>query len=291
MAHDQAVVAVEAADGHRFELIHVPAAASTQHRLLCLPGMGLTARQYIPFAQALAQQGIETFIHEWRGLGASSWRAGRSCDWGYQALLEQDLAAALATLPNQPLIFAGHSLGSQLAAVLAGQHPERCSGIVVIAGGSPWLGSFSGRMRWGLSALFRLMPLLVHPIGHFPGKQLGFAGREARSVMIDWARSGLTGEYQIRGVDADLEAAMRAVQQPVLSVRMVDDWFVTPASAQWLTDKLGGDRKREMVLDATALGLSPDQKADHYVWMRQPERIAADLKGWADIDVLRLIAT
>ena len=84
---------------------------------------------------------------------------------------------------------------------------------------------------------------------------------------------------------------MRAVQQPVLSVRMVDDWFVTPASAQWLTDKLGGDRKREMVLDATALGLSPDQKADHYVWMRQPERIAADLKGWADIDVLRLIAT
>ena len=281
MAHDQAVVAVEATDGHRFELIHVPAEGEHPAQgLLCLPGMGLTARQYIPFAKSLAAQGISVWIHEWRGLGSSSWRAGRHCDWGYQQLIEVDLAAALAALPDQPLVFAGHSLGSQLAAILAGHHPERCAGLVVIAGGAPWVNAFNWRMRNILRVLFYSMPALVAVLGHFPGKTLGFAGREARTVMTDWARTGLTGQYRVPGMATDNEQAMSQVRCPVLSVRMAEDWFVTPASLEWLTQKLGSPIHQREVLDRQALGLPESQAADHYIWMKEPAAVSALLKTW-----------
>ena len=281
MAHSEVVLAVEAADGHRFELIHVPAEGEHQARsLLCLPGMGLTARQYIPFAKSLAAQGISVWIHEWRGLGSSSWRAGRDCDWGYQQLIEVDLAAALAALPDQPLVLAGHSLGSQLAAMLAGHHPERCAGLVVIAGGSPWLHAFNWRMRNLLRLLFYGMPALVAVVGYFPGKTLGFAGREAGTVMKDWARSGLTGHYRLPGMVIDNEQAMDQVHCPVLSVRMADDSFVTPASLEWLTQKLGSPSHQREVLDGQALGLQAGQAADHYIWMKEPAAVSALIKTW-----------
>ena len=35
----------------------------------------------------LAAQGIAVFVHEWRGNGSSTQRAGRRQDWGYRELL------------------------------------------------------------------------------------------------------------------------------------------------------------------------------------------------------------
>ena len=57
---------VETGDGHRAELqARIPDGASAS--LLWLPGMGLAARHFLPFAEAMAARGIATFVHEWRG--------------------------------------------------------------------------------------------------------------------------------------------------------------------------------------------------------------------------------
>ena len=111
-------IALEGADGHRWTLIgHAP--ASPRAILLWLPAMGVAARHYLPFAEALAARGIAVFLHEWRGHGSSSLRAARDCDWGYRTLLCTDLPAAEAAvdtaLPGRPRIVGGHSLGGQLA--------------------------------------------------------------------------------------------------------------------------------------------------------------------------------
>ncbi|MEE4329261.1 MAG: alpha/beta fold hydrolase [Wenzhouxiangella sp.] len=211
MPHDQPVIAVEAADGHCFELIHVapekPAAS-----LMFMPGMGLSARQYIPLAQALGEHGIEVFIHEWRGLGSSSLRADRAIDWGYRELLELDLTAALGrTLEracDSRLLLGGHSLGSQFAALLAATRHSDCAGLVVIAGGSPYWRCYRGARALLLRTVFTALPLVARAVGHFPGRQMGFAGREARGVMADWAFTGRTGSYNVDSIDQDLEAAM-----------------------------------------------------------------------------------
>ena len=86
-------IALEAADGHRWQL-YVCAPERPAAALLWLPALGVGARHYLPFAQALAARGVATFLHEWRGAGSSSLRAGRDCDWGYRELLELDIATS-----------------------------------------------------------------------------------------------------------------------------------------------------------------------------------------------------
>ncbi|NDY96517.1 alpha/beta fold hydrolase [Wenzhouxiangella sp. C33] len=247
--------------------------------------MGLSARQYIRFGQALAASGIETLIHEWRGLGSSSLRASRTVDWGYRELLEMDLdpvidrARELAA--DRPLIIGGHSLGSQLALLVAARRPEDCQGLLIVAGGAPYWRCFSGWMRLTLHAIFFGMPTLAGLIGHYPGRRLGFAGREARGVISDWTASGRSGLYRPAGMDFDFEAALGQLDRPLLSVRMADDWFVPQASLDWLGDKLGSVVKRQADIDRTGM----DGPADHYRWMKAPASTAEAVANWARLQI------
>jgi predicted alpha/beta hydrolase len=280
MPHDQPVIAIEAEDGHRFELIHVPAERA-RHTLFFLAGMGLSARQYIGFARALADHGIEVFIHEWRGIGSSNVRAARICDWGYRELLTMDLSSALATICERSgrsrVIIGGHSLGSQFACMLAAMHSERCAGLALVAGGSPYWRVFGWPMKLVMLAVMFGFPLVARLRGHYPGKSLGFAGREARGVISDWTRSARTGQYRPRGVKADLEAGMRQLAVPAIGINMADDWFVPDASLHWLTGKLIGCETKHVTIEAG------DQcPADHYAWMKQPETTVREVLAWLE---------
>ncbi|MGY6554064.1 MAG: alpha/beta hydrolase family protein [Wenzhouxiangella sp.] len=279
MPHQQAVISVQSADHHRFELIHLPAAMA-QARLLFLPGMGVSARQYIDFGLALSACGIETYLHEWRGLGSSGLRAARNCDWGYRELLELDLAAAVDAIEacdkTLPLIVGGHSLGSQLACLLGAMRPQAVNALLIVAGGAPYFKAFSGWMRWGLPAVFLGMPTIAKLVGHYPGRRLGFAGREAKGVIRDWTHSGRSGIYAPIGVDHDLEGGMRALRVPVLGVRMADDWFVPQSSLDWLSAKLPAALHEQKVLKRESFS----GPADHYRWMREPESTATAIVAW-----------
>jgi len=279
MPHSQPIIPVRAADGHSFELIHARSPEAVA-RLLFLPGMGLSARQYIAFARSLAAKGIDTLLHEWRGLGSSSLRAARGVNWGYRELLELDLAAAIDAARDasgdKTLLIGGHSLGSQLALLAAAQRRCDCLGLVVVAGGAPYWRCYGGWMRTALRGIFVGMPLIARLFGHYPGRQLGFAGREARGVIDDWAASGKTGEYRPRNVGLDLESHMQALTCPLLSVRMMDDWFVPQASLDWLTDKLS----RSTTTQVSISHFDGPGSADHYQWMKQPDSTAAAIAAW-----------
>ena len=279
MPHDQPVIPVTTSDDHQFELIHIRA-DQARSAMLFLPGMGMTGRQYIGFAQALAREGIEVFIHEWRGLGSSSLRAGRDSDWGYRELLEFDLRAvldrALEVAKAGRIILAGHSLGSQFACMLAGLQPDRTAGIVLIAGGAPRWKSFPLWMGLPLYLGFHAMPTIARLTGHYPGRQLGFAGREARRVMADWARTGRSGRYTVPDSAHDLEATMARLEVPILALRMEADWFVPPASLQWLLDKMPHSDATTELITSKCMQI----KADHYRWMQSPEATVRAISRW-----------
>ena len=66
-----------AADGHAYQLIaRIPALPTAS--LLWLPALGVAARHYLPLADALAARGVAVFLHEMRGNGSSTLRAGRT---------------------------------------------------------------------------------------------------------------------------------------------------------------------------------------------------------------------
>lgn len=278
MPHHEPVVDVESSDGHRFELIDV-APARAARTMLLLPGMGISARHYIAFARLLAEGGTRVLIHEWRGNGSSSLRAGKGRDWGYRELIEEDLDTAVRAASahaGTPVWLAGHSLGSQLACLAAARRPEHAAGLLLIAGGAPYARVFPWPMRMLLAVMFRAVPGVTAIVGHFPGKLLGFAGTEARGVMRDWARTGRTGRYDLESLDFEAETALKNLALPVLTVRMAADWFVPPASLEWLLDKL----PRCRIERRTVSGQDQGTRADHFHWLESPDASARVVGDW-----------
>ncbi|WP_130620319.1 alpha/beta hydrolase family protein [Dyella amyloliquefaciens] len=274
------VLPARAADGAYAEvLLQLP--AGSPHRVLYwLPALGVSARQYLPLAQALAQSGVAVAIHEWRGIGSSDRRASRQANWSYRNLLEDDLPAGLAAvrqrLPVARCLFGGHSLGAQLASLYAGLHPERVAGLVLVASGSPYWRQFpQDRLIWlALTAA----PWLARLCGYLPGRRMGFGGNEARGVIDDWARSGRTGRYAAVGMPDDFEARLGRLTQPLLALRLADDWLAPEASLSWLLGKMPQTRSEQQLITSRDMDGRP---ADHFGWMKAPRPVAGRIAAWS----------
>jgi predicted alpha/beta hydrolase len=270
-------IAVRAGDGHAWQLLaRIPPHA--QASLLWLPAMGVAAKHYLPLAEALAARGIAVFVHEWRGNGGSSLRAGRHCDWGYRELLTVDLPASEAVLaaaaPGVPRILGGHSVGGQLACCRLGLAPGTAQRLWLVASGAPYWRAFPPRTRWWLPMAYRFLPWLADRCGALPGRRIGFGGQEARGVIRDWSRSALSGRYAAAGIDEDLDAAMARVSVPVTAVVKADDWLAPASSLRFLLSKLPASPATIVALDGEG-----GRRADHFEWMKAPARTASALLG------------
>ncbi|QWP74792.1 alpha/beta fold hydrolase [Lysobacter sp. K5869] len=268
-------------DGYRWSLAcTIPPAPSAS--LLWLPALGVAARHYQAFADALAARGIAVFVHEWRGNGSSNLRASRDNDWGYRELLLDDLpvsdAEVAALLPGVPRIVGGHSLGGQMAcmrlglAALSGD-PNIPTSLWLVASGAPYWPTWPMPTRLAMPLIYRFLPWLARVNGTLPGRRIGFGGTEARSLIRDWGRTALSGVYAARGVEADIEAGMAQVRVDARAVRMVEDWLVPRASQDFLLGKLPLAQVEAVELGARELGVA----ADHFAWMKRPDAVVAAL--------------
>ncbi len=264
-----------AGDGHAWELIGcVPAARKTT--VLWLPALGVSARNYLPLAQALAGHGVATFVHEWRGNGSSSLRPSRTVDWGYREILQLDLPASLAAISGEdtgPVLLGGHSLGGQLSCCFAALHPNAFSGLLLVASGTPWWRSFPAPRRFLLPLAYRFLPWLARHQGVLHGRRIGFGGREARGLIADWARVGLTNRYAARDWDVDLEQAISQLQVPASAVVMDEDWLAPESSMRALLGKMPNASTQLQCLSAQEIRT----RADHFAWMKRPERLVQRL--------------
>lgn len=275
------VAPVTASDGARFELLLIASVPSPRHVLYWLPALGVPAKHYLPLATALAAHGVAVALHEWRGIGSSDRRAGRRADWGYRELLEADvpagLSAAHAHWPQAVFHIGGHSLGGQLSCLYAALHPAAFAGIVLVASGAPYWRRFRRGVMIGTA--YVLAPWLARLRGHLPGRRIGFGGNEARGVIADWARSGRTGRYAAAGMTVDFERRLSALRQPVMALRLRDDWLGPPASLDWLLGKMPRSSHEVDVIGPADLA---GHAADHFAWMKTPAEVAARIAHWVD---------
>ncbi len=267
-------------DGHRYNLIaRIP--AQPQASLLWLPALGVAARHYLPFADALAAKGIAVFLQEMRGNGSSSLRPSREVDWGYKQILSLDIARSHAAMAEhcsvKERIIGGHSIGAQFAACYLGLHPDAFDRLWLVASGSPYWRTFPAPKRCVFPFAFQFVPWIADRRGVFHGRRFGFAGDEARSLMRDWANVGLSNRYAAAGMETDLEQALSRVEARTQAVLLKDDWFAPRRSMQALLDKMPRATATLRVLDRTALGTS----ANHFAWMKQPQAVTAALLGSA----------
>lgn len=270
---------IDLPDGARAQLLLVPA-PQPRAALVWLPALGVPARAYLPLASQLAGHGVSTLVHEWRGIGSSSVRASRECDWGYARLLQTDLpaTASLAALEFEglPVCWGGHSLGGQLASLHLARRPGDGAALALVGSGAPYWRAQRAQISVALVAAMVGVPLTTAALGFLPGRHIGFGGRESRSLMRDWLRCVRTGRYRVQGLDDDLEAALSRLQHRVLALCLRDDAFGPRSALDHLLRKLGTSSPDVRMLDARQLGVA----ADHFAWMKHPDGIAAQLGSW-----------
>lgn len=266
-------IPLAAADGHAWKLLAV-VPAQPQAALLWLPALGVAAKHYLPFAETLAARGVAVFLHEWRGNGSSSLRPDKQTDWGYREILERDLlqshramAGAIGALPHY---IGGHSLGGQLACCYAALHAEAFRQLWLVASGTPYWRSFPAPRRWLLPLVYQFLPWLAQWRGRLNGRRLGFGGREARGLIRDWARVGLSNRYAAACMDTDFEAALSQLAIPAHSVLFDRDWLAPRDSLTALLAKLAPAQRKTIILNDRQLGT----RADHFAWMKQPDSVA-----------------
>jgi predicted alpha/beta hydrolase len=268
---------VERPEGTRFAVTLARAAEPSAPMVLVSPAMGMPAGYYVRLVEALAGAGVHGAVMEQRGHEvAGGRRPSRSYDFGYADLVA-DVGSALdalaAAVPGAPAYVLGHSLGGQVATVYAATHPERLAGLVLVA---------SGTIHWRVwSAKHLLMTqsiaTLARVVGHYPGERVGFAGREARGVMTDWARLARTGHLRFGpagGAKVDHDPALRRLALPVLSISIEGDTLTPRRSADGLVAKLPA-------ADLTRVHLEPEvERIDHFRWARVPEVVLPTILGW-----------
>ena len=273
------LVPLTAADGARSEA-RVFAPGAPRCAVVCLPAMGVEARYYDPLGEALAARGVATLVGELRGNGSSSLRAGRGVDFGYRELVELDVATAVAAararFPTVPLHLVGHSLGGQVSVLYSAMHPGEVDGIALVAAGTPYFRAYPAPHSAYILGGSTLLVGLSTVLGYLPGRSVGFGGREARRLIVEWARAIRTGRFSFAGEPPDLARALAAVTLPVLAISLDEDKLAPHRAVDHLASMLPS---AALTRRRTAPG-EVGADVDHFRWVRKPDRMAEILAGW-----------
>jgi predicted alpha/beta hydrolase len=264
---------IERAEGTSFVLTvaRADAAAAT---VLVVPAMGMPAGYYDKLVTAFALAGINVALMEQRGHEESGGRvAGWGYDFGYADLVD-DIAAAVDRLGELVPASAGatyvlgHSLGGQTASAYAALHPDQVAGLIYVASQTPYWRNYGP----GFLVASQVMGLIGRVVGHFPGTQLKFAGREARTLMKEWARYARTGRLRFGRPARDVTADMRALAKPALIVSIEGDWLAPGATVDEIHRRMPGLEAERVHLDEPGI--------DHFKWARKPDSTVAAIQEW-----------
>ena len=265
------------------DALHLDEAKPASDTVLCLPAMGVDAAYYEPLAACLAEQGFAVARGELRGHGESPVSVRRGSDFGYKELVEYSVPAMVAELQKRlspkRIFLLGHSLGGHMAMLYASIHPTEVQGFAMVASGTTYYRAWQGAQQLRIFFGTQTAAIVASALGYFPGHKLGFAGREPRQQMLDWARCARTGTWQITHSQHDYEDLLKRIQLPVLGVSLDGDTFAPRSALEFHLAKMPKAQINHVHLDASS---SPETALHHFRWARQPEAVVHCVRQWAD---------
>ena len=278
------IIPYETTDGVKSHVsIFKADAAENAPVVMLMPAMGVGASYYASFAETLNLRGIHATTADLRGIGASSVRASQKHDFGYYEMAALEWPAIIGvvrqTFPDSPLYLLGHSLGGQISALYLALHWNNplVSGYIIVAAGNVYYKGWDFPRSLGILFFTQLCRVLVAFTDHFPGKRLGFGGREAKSVIRDWSRQARTGRFLVRNRELDLADGLSKVKVPILATTIEDDWLCPWGSTDNLLKQMTSADIERWTFDPDAHGLSG---VNHFTWVRKGGPLADRIRTW-----------
>lgn len=255
--------------------------------LILFSAMGVKASYYRHFAAEIIESGIHVVTVDQRGNDKSSVRPSRSVNFGYKEIVEVDYPHIVNTVnslfPNSKKVIMGHSLGGQLGSLYAAKYPETIDGLILNASCSVYYKGWDGMQRHGVYFGSKMCKLVAGIMGYYPGKVFGFGGTEARSVINDWHHTAMSGKYEAANSDFDYEAGIQKLNLPVLAISYEGDTASPKRALDNLCEKFtDASLSREHVVHPDA----PEQKYNHYSWVREPSLSIPLIQNWLKEKVL-----
>lgn len=200
-----------------------PDVRPSAHVVVINSAMGMPRQFYAPFAQFLADQGIDTLSWDYRGTGDSrgSNEDVHIHDWG-----ERDLPAVIGWMrsryPERRLAIVAHSVGGQIL----GMTPQtnRAHSLVLIASQSGYWRLWSGRQQLRIALLWYLViPVFSRLFKRFPGHWFGLDIDLPKGVLRQWAQWGRDPDYLMGQHRRPSASNYVRIDRPLLNVWISDD--------------------------------------------------------------------
>jgi predicted alpha/beta hydrolase len=256
---------------------------------ICLPAMGVAARFYTPFAEALAKAtaGVAV-LADLRGQGGSPTLARRGARFSYNDIVAKDIppliSAIAAQFPGRPVYLVGHSLGGQLGSLAAVHAAPDLAGLILVASGTAHYRAWPKALRRRAGITVQAVRFVAALLPWYPGRLLGFGGDQPRRFMADWSYNASTGRYRCTGSRIDYEEALNDLTLPVLSVEIrADPVAPTGATSELLAKLASCAIERRQIQGVT----SDAPWRRHFSWARSPGEVVAEINVWVRAQLRR----
>lgn len=237
-----ATVWIDSTDGAR--LAATPHAAADPARAIVIaPATGVPQELYRGFAQFAADQGINAYTFDFRGVAASRPPRLRGFEAGFAQWAEDiDAVIAHALARHLRVSVIGHSVGGLLAPVA--ERATQLHRLVLVGAQTAYWRDWRWRDRLPMALLWHgLMPLATAVAGYFPGRALRLGEDLPRRVALQWSSrpwSDPFGAGDAWGPPGLLRRRYARALPPVHLAAAVDDAFATPPALARVQAQLTG---------------------------------------------------
>lgn len=228
-------IKIEASDGLPLAAtLFTPDTKSISKTIVFGSALGVPRYIYFKLAKFMSDQGYAVLTFDYRGVYESqsdmiSGSEIRMAEWG-KLDIDGALKWALDEWNPDELIYLAHSCGGQLLGLAP--HSTHIDRAIFVASQTGYWKAWTFPYRWGVVAVWYLIPLITPWFDDFPARTLGLSSVNIPSgVARQWAKWGKSPNYLWDFIAQKDMNRYHQLSFPLLSLGFSDDHYFGPPPA------------------------------------------------------------
>lgn len=204
---------------------------------LIVPGIGIRAGFYGSFARYLAENGIASYIFDYRGIGDSKPNDLKGFEATASQWAEYDIEGMLGYIskshPDKKINILTHSGGGSILGLAPSA--MKANKIIMVASPETLLENYEGISYLKMCLIvFVLYPFLSRVLGYFPSKTLRLGENLPKGIALEWGRWG-RHPRGMEGCVGDKVKRFHAIESPMMTLSFDNDFFASKKCVGGLT--------------------------------------------------------